>query len=618
MADKPSLVSRVKELGTLEALAADPKFKNIVGNVYPLTGKAGKERVGIDHTLGEGTYGRVNLEELDEGHVAVKYFTDPEESISENIGEVAALKYIQGMPYVAQLIHVDPRPAGLAVNAIAPSVVENMPFPALVMGAAKGTLDENHLLKSWTDLFSAVKDILLGYHILHSNGIVHRDTKPSNMLMTRAGEVWITDFGMSRYIDKNIPVTRDRYTGTYWYASPEILLNNLLDDGVDDFVKSDIWAVGASILHVLTGRAFFTDNVAVVGDDKINVLWDIFKKMGNPTAADGRTFELLQMAQKNGVINPYTYPPKKGAISTHILYNSRFTPLMNRKLLRDLANLIERMLDFDPAKRPSLAEVLSDPIFNVRLDRLPTRPSIVKRYAFDIPVSNDIKKSMLEIVFEWLYNVVTSAPKVIFSQASARVVLDRTGCYFFQFLNVYKDNAFVSKKNLQLIGATSLFIATALFDESKYSILSLEELEKYGAGAYTKDDLLVCIKMFMVGDIQFYGSTVYDLIATTIDYDDAKLDTLALLNYVCYQKNLFEYYEEDIPGLIRKIVEFATERAESDEYLKRPALRIRSGAKSPEMIQDFVEFLEPKEGGSKRKTRKVKKSLKKKRKTRGH
>lgn len=612
MADKPTLVSRVKELGTKEALATDPRFEKILENVYPLTGEAGKQRTTVN-TLGEGTFGRVNLEELNEGLVATKYFLEPEDTINENIAEVAAMKYIKDMPYLAQLIHVDPRPTALAVNAIAPSIAEDLPFPALVMGKAIGTLDEKKHFKSWDDLFNATKEILLGYHVLHSNGLVHRDTKPENMLMTADREVWISDLGMARYIDKNIPITLDRYTGTYWYASPEILLNNMVDIGIDDYVKSDIWAVGTSIVQVLCGSPIFT------GDNIKEVLRNIFRTLGAPTATDGRTFELFKEAETYAhLILKYKHPSKKDAIVKHILANVRYMPT-DASILVEIANLIGRMTDLDPAKRPSLAEVLSSPVFNAKLDRLPTRPLLLDDYAFSIPLSTGIKAHFFDILLEWIYHMVALAKDDFpFTQASSRVVLDRTGCYLYQFMNVYKDHPFITTRNLQLIGGTSFFIACALFDESKYAIVSLEKLVDYTAKSYTEKEVLDCIKMFMTGNIKFYGRTMYDLIAGSGDYTDAELDTIALLNYICYQKNLFGFYKDDIPILMRKIVEFGGDHMGFGEYLKQPAFKIKYGKDTPEAIEDFVDFVTPKEGGRRKATRKAKKSVKKRGKTRAH
>lgn len=608
MAGRPSLISRIKELETLEAIAADPELKDVVRNVYPLTGKAGKERR-TKATLGEGSFGRVNLEELNEGNVAVKYFLEPEETIHGNIAEVAALKYIQGLPNVAQLIHVDPRPASLAINAIAPSIAENLPFPAIVMGKAIGVLSDMSLYKSWNDIFSTLQSVLRGYYVLHLNGIVHRDTKPHNMLMTATREVWISDFGESRYLDNHLPVTRDRYTGTYWYASPEILLNNRVDSGDDNYFKSDAWAVGASLLHILCGNPLFT------GDKPHAVLTKIFSKLGIPDASDGITHKLYNVYKVRRPI--YTYPKNPTAIYDHILANAVYRP-DDPLVLEGVANVISAMLRINPATRITVGQALIAPVMKSNIMGIPVRPRILDSYMGEVTLSNDIPLINIDSIFEWIYTIV-SDPERLFSQESRRVVLDRSACYLYQFLKYYKDNPYIANKNLEVIGFTCLFIASSLFDPMTPKLLEPGDLIDFSEEVVTKQQVLDCINMFMLADIKFYGRTFYDLLINVVAYTPAELDTFALLNYTCYQKNLFGPYVENPASLSRKIIQYATERLGVKEYLKDPTFPLMSGEKTKKVITDFIKFVKGAEGGKRatRKTNKAKASKKKRTKTRG-
>lgn len=600
MAEKPSLISRVKALGTLEALAAEPEYKNILRNVYPLTGKAGTERK-TKSTLGEGSFGRVNLEELEEGNVATKYFLEPIGTFDENIAEIAALKYIQGLPNVAQLIHVDPRPASLAVNAIAPSIAADLRFPAIVMGKAIGTLEDRSLYKSWEDVFSTIRQILRGYYTLHLNGIVHRDTKPANMLMTATREVWISDFGASRYTDSHIPTTLDRYTGTYWYASPEILMNNSVNDGVDNFIKSDTWAVGASCLDILCGGALFK------GSTPHKMLNSIFSIIGTPDASDGRTYELYTMYI---IRNPLpTYPKQPAdAIVKYIQQNAVYKPA-DLTVLDKVAIMISGFLKLDPVKRITSGMALISPPLSEKLPGIASRQNISSTYVGDIAISNDITVDMCDMVLEWVYDIVTRERISPFSQDSSRIILDRAGAFFFQFLQQYKENPFMKKENLQLISGTSLLLAASLFDKSSSTFLSPRDIVYLAANSFKEKDVLECVKMFMVADIKFYGRTLYDSIITvsSYGYTPAQLDTIALLNFACYQKNLFGPYKEDLRTLRQKIIQFATGKLTFKEYLKRPtAFRIRTGAKTASQIVEFIAFMKKMDGGGKKKTRKHK------------
>ena len=93
----------------------------------------------------------------------------------------------------------------------------------------------------------------------HTQGVVHRDIKPSNFLVTRKGDtlvVKMSDFGLARETtDEEARVTRDGHTvGTVDYMAPE----QARDCGSAD-CRSDVYSLGCTVFHMLTGKAPFPE-----------------------------------------------------------------------------------------------------------------------------------------------------------------------------------------------------------------------------------------------------------------------------------------------------------------------------------------------------------------------
>lgn len=119
------------------------------------------------------------------------------------------------------------------------------------MLADKGTLDERTTL----EFALAVGQALA---CLHENKIVHLDVKPANLIITQQGVLKLIDFGIAQRIaDLNLDEKR-KVEGTPLYMAPE--QSGVVTDSIDG--RTDLYALGCSLFHMLTGRAPYSGSSA--------------------------------------------------------------------------------------------------------------------------------------------------------------------------------------------------------------------------------------------------------------------------------------------------------------------------------------------------------------------
>ncbi|MFD5827399.1 serine/threonine-protein kinase [Lentzea sp. NPDC060358] len=105
----------------------------------------------------------------------------------------------------------------------------------------EGPLDVEEVKRIGADLADA-----LAY--VHAMGVVHRDVKPSNVLLDHEGNTHLADFGLARVIDTTRLTRPDQVVGTAAYLSPEQVRGEELTGAVD------VYALGLVLLECLTGH----------------------------------------------------------------------------------------------------------------------------------------------------------------------------------------------------------------------------------------------------------------------------------------------------------------------------------------------------------------------------
>lgn len=173
---------------------------------------------------------------------------------------------------------------------------------------------------------------------MHSGDLLHRDMKPSNVLLNSDCHVKICDFGLARSIadteDEKSHVLTD-YVATRWYRAPEILL------GSSKYTKGvDMWSIGCILGELLGSQPMFP------GESTINQLEKIIEVTGKPSREDIKAIKsrftqdmLDSLAVKKPIRLEQMYPEASA----------------------DALDLLTKLLQFNPEKRISAEEAVRHP-----------------------------------------------------------------------------------------------------------------------------------------------------------------------------------------------------------------------------------------------------------------
>lgn len=134
--------------------------------------------------------------------------------------------------------------------------------------------------------------ILRALQHAHDKGIVHRDIKPQNIMLTSDGEIKVTDFGIARFARSEVRTVTDRAIGSVHYISPEQAKGENTDE------KSDIYSVGVMLFEMLTGQLPFEADSAVSVAIKQIQVQAVSPRSINPNIPEGLGEITLRAMQK--------------------------------------------------------------------------------------------------------------------------------------------------------------------------------------------------------------------------------------------------------------------------------------------------------------------------------
>ncbi|KAH7362017.1 CTD kinase subunit alpha [Plectosphaerella cucumerina] len=285
---------------------------------------------GNESVVGSGTYGKVfkGLHVYTKKLVALKRIRMEGEKDGFPVTAVREIKLLQSLrhPNIVQLqeVMVEKNDCFMVFEYLSHDLTGLLNHPTFKLDAAQ----RKHL----------AKQIFEGLDYLHVRGVLHRDLKAANILVSSDGILKIADFGLARFYAKRHQLDYTNRVITIWYRSPELLL------GETQYGPAcDLWSTACILMEIFTRHATFP------GDGtEANQLDKIFSVVGTPNTAewpglvDMPWFELLR-------------PNYRRANSFAAKYKDRLTPAAY--------DLVCSIFQYDPAKRPSAGESLAHPYF---------------------------------------------------------------------------------------------------------------------------------------------------------------------------------------------------------------------------------------------------------------
>ncbi|EFO27791.1 CMGC/CDK/CDC2 protein kinase [Loa loa] len=197
-------------------------------------------------------------------------------------------------------------------------------------------LPRNIFMERWLQK-SFQYQILQGMCYCHQRAILHRDMKPSNLLLNTYGAIKIADFGLAREFSMPIRAYTSRIA-TQWYRAPELLLGTLRYTPA-----IDMWSIGCIFAEMATKDVLFR------GQSQMSQIKEIFSRLKTPTE------EIWKGVSELPFYSTIVFPRYE---------DDHFDNLLSSYVDPIGIAVIRLLLTYDPAKRVSAKQLLKHPYYS--------------------------------------------------------------------------------------------------------------------------------------------------------------------------------------------------------------------------------------------------------------
>ena len=246
--------------------------------------KIGDYIIDEDAFLGRGTFGAVYRATKDGKHYAIKSFQT--DFLQTDIGKERALREVKAL----QLID---HPNVVKIHDYGTFEEQNFEYFYIIMDYVPGkTLD--HLSGAVTEdrLIALATDIFRTLEAVHKTAI-HRDLKPTNIIIRPDGSPVILDFGLAKLIDYSSITQTGDVLGTYAYMSPE-----QVTDSKNVNETSDYFAMGVILYQLITGELPYDAKNVPALIEQIKNQYPKLPSITNPEVSNKLENAILKLLEK--------------------------------------------------------------------------------------------------------------------------------------------------------------------------------------------------------------------------------------------------------------------------------------------------------------------------------